>query len=151
VFGIPAVVAHAGDLRLLAIDEEALAAGVADEIVSPVPADAHPVALLPFRHVGADLVDASGDLVAGDPGQLQARERSALHVRIAVADSAGLHLDTDLRRTRFWDLALDQLERSVGPRYLHRSHHFRHRQSLLALVALWRCRARPGGAFVARE
>src|SRR5437879_2185483 len=67
VLGIAAVVAESGDFLPFAVDEEAFAAGVADEAVAAVPADAHPVALLPLGHVGADLVDAPGDLVARNP------------------------------------------------------------------------------------
>ena len=58
VLGVAAVEADAGDLRLLAVDEEPLAARVALEAVTAVPADADAVAHLPGGHVRADGVDA---------------------------------------------------------------------------------------------
>ena len=112
VLGVAAVVADAGDLRLLAVEEEALAARVAHEAVAAVPADADAVARLPLRHLGAHRVDAPGDFVAGDARQREPGKRPPLHERVAVADAARLDLDADLRGTRFRDLALDHLERA---------------------------------------
>src|SRR5205814_9642821 len=96
VFGVAAVVADAGDLLALAVDEEALAAGVTDEAMAAVPAYAYPVALLPLGHVGADLLDATGDLVTRNARQRKAWIGAELHQRIAVTDTAGFHLDRDL-------------------------------------------------------
>ena len=132
VFGVAAVVGDAGDLRLFAVDEESLAARVADEIVPAVPAHADPVAFLPLGHVGPDLVDSSGDLVAWDARQRESGEVAGLHEDIAVAHSAGLDLDPDLPRAGLGDLAFDQLERRVGPRNLHCSHHPGHGRASLS-------------------
>ena len=131
VLGIAAVVAESGDFLPFAVDEEAFAAGVADEAVAAVPADAHPVALLPLGHVGADLVDAPGDLVARNPRQRQAGKRAGLHEGVAVADSAGFDLDADLARGGFWELALDELERAIGLGHLYGPHHLWHRPLLV--------------------
>src|SRR5205814_10324736 len=113
-------------LRPLAVEEESLAAGIADEAVAAVPADTCPVAPLPLRHVGADLVDPSGDLVAGNARQLETRLGPHPDQRVAVTDAARFHLDADLVRRRLRQPALDELEGTAGFRHLHRSHHLRH-------------------------
>src|SRR5205807_975683 len=96
VLRVPAVEADAGDLRALAVDEEALAAGVADEAVAAVPADAGAVAFLPLRHLRAHRVDAAGDLVSRHARQGEPGEGAGLDEGVAVADAARLHLDADL-------------------------------------------------------
>src|SRR5438132_2218763 len=148
VLGVPAVMTDPGDPLPFAVDEETLAAGVADEAVATVPADAHPVALLPLRHAGADLLDAPRDLVARNPRQLQTGKRAASHDYVAVADSARFNLDADLARVGFREFALDELERAVGLRDLHGPHHLWHGFSpslRLRGIAL-RCTADAGGA-----
>src|SRR5204863_129865 len=119
------VVADASDLLALAVDEEALAAGVTDEAMAAVPAYAHPVALLPLGHVGADLLDATGDLVTRNARQRKAWIGAELHQRIAVTDTAGFHLDPDLPRRRLRYFALDQLECAARLRHLDAPHHLR--------------------------
>src|SRR5205823_384078 len=83
------------------------------------PADAHAVAGLPLAHGGADLVDAAGDLVAGDARQCKSRKLPALYERVAVTDSTGFHLDADLSGGRIRHVALHQLERAAGLRNLY--------------------------------
>src|SRR5712664_288440 len=126
VFGVTAVVADPGDLCALAVDEEALAAVVADEVVPAVPAYAHPVALLPLGHVGADLVHPTRDLVAGNAREGETWIAAELHQCVAVTDSAGFHLDADLPRRGLGYLARDQLECTSRLGDLDGPHHPRH-------------------------
>src|SRR5439155_5063412 len=107
VLCVTAVEADARHLRPLAVEEESLAAGSADEAVTAVPADAYPVALLPLRDVGADLVDTPGDLVARNARQLETRIGPHLDQRVTVAEAAGFDLDADLVRRRLRQLPLD--------------------------------------------
>ena len=68
VVGIAAVVVDAADGLIFAEDEVAAAAGGAVVAVASVPAEADSLARLEERHVGADGVENSGDLVAGTRG-----------------------------------------------------------------------------------
>src|SRR6267143_4372694 len=149
VLGVPAVVADAGDLFPLAVDEEALATGVADEAVAAVPADAYPVALLPLGHVGANFLDPTGDLVARNARIRNAWIGAELHQRIAVTDSAGFYLDADLPRRGLRKLVLDRLECAAGLRHLDGPHHLRHgcssRSSRFGEIPV-RCTCRQVGA-----
>src|SRR5262249_1233483 len=125
VLGVAAVVRDAGDLRPLAVDEEALPARVALEAVASVPAHAHALADLPRGDVGPHRVDAPRDLVAGHARQGHPRERARADERVAVAHPAGLDLHADLVVSGLGYAALDDLERSVRLRDLyglHREH-----------------------------
>src|SRR5262249_14305960 len=70
-FGVAAVVADSGDAGAFAVDEQALAAGLADEAVAAVPAHPHPIAFLELLDVRAHLVDEAGDLMPRDARQLE--------------------------------------------------------------------------------
>ena len=105
--GVAAVVADPGDLRGFAGDEVAAPAGNAVAAVPAVPAHADAHAGFPLRHVRAHRVDDSNDLVAGYAGKFYARKCAHLGECIAVADTAGLHLDADLPRPGRGNIALD--------------------------------------------
>ena len=122
VFGVPAVVADPGDLRALAVDEEALATRGAHEAVTAVPADPDAVARFPLRHLRADRVDPPRNLVARDARKFEAREPAGPHEPVAVADAASLDLDPDLGGADLRHLALHRLERPACLRCLNGSH-----------------------------
>src|SRR5262249_29542373 len=132
VLGIAAVVADAGELLALAVDEVPAPAGIAGHAVPAVVADTHPLALLPLGDVGAPLVDPPRDLVSRNAGERETGECPELHPGIGVADPARLDLDPDLARRRLWNLALDQLECASWLGCLDGSHHPGHGSSFAA-------------------
>src|SRR5262245_56314234 len=93
-----------------------------------MPADADALAAREGRHSGAHLVDDSGDLMARNAGEADARVLAILGQRVAVTDSAGLDADADVPGRRVGNLALDHLELAAGLGYLY-DLHLRHRPS----------------------
>jgi hypothetical protein len=73
-------------------------------------------------HVLADPVDDACDLVPGHDRIRDTGEVPLLGVGVAVANTAGLHPDPDLTRSRLRNLPLAELERTAGLGYLHDSH-----------------------------
>ena len=122
VLGVTSVEVKGGNFLELAVDEVAAAAGVAGEAVAAVPAHADALAGLPLSYVGADGVDASGNLVAGDARILKARPAAFLHDRVAVADAAGFDFDAHLAAAGFGRGAFDDFEISAGLGDLNRFH-----------------------------
>ena len=114
VFLVTAIVAEGRDLFVLAVDEIAPPARVADEAMTAMPADAHALARLPVGDVGADRVDAPGDFVSGHSRILQAGPVAFLHDRIAVADAARLNLDADLIAGGLGNIAFDKFKIAAG-------------------------------------
>jgi hypothetical protein len=102
--------------------EVAARARVAVSVVAAVPADADALADLPWTDARAYRVDDAGDLVAGHDREAYARERAFLSEHIGMADAASLDPDADLRRPRFGNVALDQLEGTTRAGNLHNSH-----------------------------
>src|SRR4051812_37971871 len=110
---IPAVEVDRRNFREFTVDEIAAAAGIALEAVSAVPTDAHALARLPQSDFGADSIDKSGDLVAGNAWILQPRPHAFFYQRIAVADTARFHLDTHLSAARLGNGSFDDFEIST--------------------------------------
>ena len=119
VVGVAAVVVDAGDVLIFAKDEVAAAAGMAVVAMAAVPAQTDALAGLEDRDLGANRVEHTGDLVAGNARVLDAGPYAQLGKRIAVANTAGLDTDTNVPRTRLGKFALDNLEVSAGGGHLH--------------------------------
>src|SRR5262245_29396837 len=93
--------------------------------MTPMPADADPVAYFPLRDTRAHRIHNSDDFMAGHARILQARPVPILHERVTVADSAGLHFDSDLIRRRIGDGPFNNLKISSRFADLRNSHGFR--------------------------
>src|SRR5260370_27458100 len=92
-----------GDFFGLAVNEVAASAGVAGEIMAAVPSHSYALAGFPVGYVGADGVDAAGDLVSGNARILEAWPIAFLYQHVAVADAAGFDFDPDLVAGGLWD------------------------------------------------
>ena len=79
-----------------------------------MPSYADALSGLPQRDVGADGVDASGDLVSGDARILNAGPDSFFHQHIAVTNATGLDLNADLTASGLRGWAFDDFEVSTG-------------------------------------
>jgi hypothetical protein len=112
--GVAARVGPARHLEPLAVDEVAVAAGHAGAAVAAEPADRHPLPGRPAVDVVADVVDAAGDLVTGDQGELHVREGGVDERRVGAAHAAGLDGDADLASAGLGQFALDDAERAAG-------------------------------------
>src|SRR5262249_23085754 len=106
-------------------DEIAFAARGTREVVTAMPADAHPLAFFPICYAGAELVHDAGDFMAGNTRILNAREDAVLCEVVAEANAAGLHFDADLARTGLGNIALDNFKIAAGFRNLD-CFHFHH-------------------------
>lgn len=113
VLGITTIIGDAWRLQIAAGHEIAAAAALAPAAMTAMPADADSLTDLPRRHVRAERIDDSRDLVARHDRVADAGEGPFLGEGIAVADSAGLDPDAHLAPARLWNVALDQLERPV--------------------------------------
>jgi hypothetical protein len=125
VFRVATVMADAGDFRLDAIDEQALATIVAHEAVPAVPAHTDALTRRVIADPGTDRIHAPRDLVARNSRQREARIQRVLHHRVAVTDATRLYLDAHLPRARLGNITFHQLECAASLRNLNRSH-FRH-------------------------
>ena len=114
VIRVAAVGGHARDRLVLTVDQVAAPARVAVAAVAAEPADADPLADVPPAHAVADRVDDTCDFVSGYNRKRHAGEVPVLRVRVAVADTAGLHLDANFPWSRLRSLPLVQLERATG-------------------------------------
>jgi hypothetical protein len=123
-------VSDASDFLVLAVNELAAAAGIAGEIMTSVPSDSDPLAGLPVAYVGADGVDATGDLMSGNARVLDARPMTLFYERIAVADPAGFDLNADLVSSRIGNISFDKFEITAGLADLD-GFHFWHASSLV--------------------
>src|SRR5882672_12485627 len=106
VFLIAAIVSNPANLLVLAQPKISPAAGFALETMPAVPAHADPLTLLPDRHAYAASVDHYSNLVARNARILNPRPIAFLHQRIAMANTAGLDLNTHLPRTGLRNLPL---------------------------------------------
>lgn len=122
VFRVAAVVAEAWDERLLAKHEVAVTAMRAVAAMPAVPAHADALPLLPALHTRAAPFDHARDLMSRYARKLQSRPKTFLRERIAVADTAGLHLDQHVSFGRLRHIALDDFQRAVRLRHLHCLH-----------------------------
>ena len=134
VFRVAAVVADSGNLLELAENEMAAPAGIAGEAMSAMPADADALAGLPLRDVGANRVDASGNLMAGNARVLQSGKARLLYDGVAVADAAGFNLDPNLGAARLRNRTFDDFEVSTGFADLCGFHDFFLRSTVMRLV-----------------
>jgi hypothetical protein len=131
VFRVTAIVADAGNLFELAIDEVAATAGIAGETMAAVPTDSYALAGFPVADAGADGVDAAGNFVPGNAWVLQAGPMAFLYECVAVADAAGFDFNPDLVAGGFGDGSFDEFEITAGFADLD-SFHLRH---VLCLVS----------------
>src|SRR6266849_5975255 len=106
VFLIAAIVGNAADLLVLAQSKIAAAAGVALKTMSPMPAHADALTLLPARNAHTRSVDHARDLVPGNARILDPRPVAFLHHRIAVTNPAGFDLNPHLSRAGFRNVPL---------------------------------------------
>src|SRR5262249_48353572 len=90
--------------------------------IPAAPPDSDPLARLPTGNVGADRVDHTGHLVAGNPRVLNTREKPLLSHRIAVADAAREDLNPDRSGSRLGYSPFHDFKSSVGARDLHHTH-----------------------------
>jgi hypothetical protein len=97
-------------LEVSAAHEIATPARIALSTMAAMPTDAHPLAFLPRRDAGTNLVDYSGHFVARDTRVLQAGPMALFHKHIAMTDPTRLHFDADLALPGHWDLSLDRFE-----------------------------------------
>src|SRR5262249_54063252 len=90
--------------------------------IAAVPPHADPLAPLPSGDAGADRVDHTGHLMAGNSRVLNTREKALLRDRIAVADAAREDLDPHRSGARFGDGPFNNFERFIGATDLHHTH-----------------------------
>jgi hypothetical protein len=123
VIGIAAVAGDAGDVGgRLAGEELAPAAVIAIPAISAVPAETGALAGRPSGHAGADCIYNPDDLMSWNPRVRYTRKVSFLGQRIAVTDSASLHLDSYRSRAGIRDLPFHDLKGSAWAGNLHRAH-----------------------------
>ena len=111
---IAAVVRDAGDFEIAAIAKVAAAALEAGVVLSAMPADANALALLPGCDAGAELVDETGNFVAGNARIFEPGPEAFLGEDVTMADATGLDFDTDLIGAGRGDFAFDNLEVGAG-------------------------------------
>jgi hypothetical protein len=87
-----------------------------------MPSHAYPLTGLPQRDIGADRIDAAGDLMAWHARILKSGPHAFLNQRVAVADAARFHLDANLAATRLGHGALNDFEITSGLADLHGFH-----------------------------
>jgi hypothetical protein len=130
VLGIAAIEANPSDLRGLAINKVAAPAWIALETVTAVPTNADTPAWFPKRHVWADRVNATSYFVPRDAWIFNSRPMPFFYQYIAVADAAGLDLNTHLPTARLRDRTLNHLKISSRAAYLD-SFHFVHAYEIM--------------------
>ena len=116
VLRVATVVSDAGDLMRHASEELTAAARVAASAITAVPTNTHLLARLPADGAGSHRIDHSGHLMP------RYTRMSFLGDRIAVADSTSLHTDAYRSGARLGYRPLNNFERPVGTRDLHRAH-----------------------------
>jgi hypothetical protein len=87
-----------------------------------MPAHADALAWLPLRNISPNCVNPSGNFVTRHARILQPRQEPVFHHGIAVANSAGFHLDAYLRPPRLGNGALNDLKIASRFAHLHRFH-----------------------------
>ena len=122
VLGIAAIKMNPRNFAVHAQNEFAATAVVAHKTMRAMPAYADALSDFPGLHARADRIDASADFVSGRAGILNSGKQSFFGQNIAVADSAGQHLDTDLSGTGFWNLALNDFKGCTGFGHLYHFH-----------------------------
>src|SRR5690348_12970955 len=110
ILSISSVIMKSCDTEIPASHEVATPTGVALTTMSTMPAHTHPLPPCPCRHAGSHFVDNAGDLVARDPRVVQAGPIALLYKQVTVTNSAGLHLNAGLVRSRCRDFSRDDFE-----------------------------------------
>src|ERR1700757_3160264 len=126
IFLISAVVSDSAHLQIRAVPKVSAPALQAGSILPTMPAHSYSLSLLPRRDAAAHLVNHTRHLVPRHTRIRYTRPRAFLRQHITVANSASLHLDSNLSRSRLRNLALHHFKFSSRLRHLHRFH-LRHR------------------------
>jgi len=135
VVPVSAVERQAGDLAGLACEEIPPTAGVAMPAMSAVPPDPYSLAWRPSGDAGANRIDHPCHLMTRNSRVLNSRKSSLFDQRIAVADAACLHLDSDRSRTRFRYRPFNEFKGPIRVRDLCNTHR-RHNSSSRILPSL---------------
>jgi hypothetical protein len=122
VFGIPAVVEDAGNFESLTRGEITPSAGVTNGAMAANPADADALSFGPVGHAVPHGVDHACDLMTGNPRVSEPGKKPFLGEQIAVAEAAGLHLQTDFPRPGAGDGPFNNFDGAVGGRDLCNAH-----------------------------
>ncbi len=122
VFGIASIKTQGRDFLILANDELTAAAGIANETMPSMPAYASALAGLPERHVRPYRVNSPSNFMPGHARVPQSRPVSLFYQQVAVANAAGLDLNSHLAPAWVRDRALDEFEISSGAAYLDDFH-----------------------------
>src|SRR5207245_2701341 len=112
VFGVAAIKTQSCDLLILANDELTAAAGIAYKTMSSMPAHTSALAGLPLRHIGSNSIYPPSNFVSGHARVLQSRPVSLFYQPVAVANAAGLDLNSHLSPAWVGNRALDEFELS---------------------------------------
>src|SRR5260370_41279087 len=75
-----------------------------------MPTDTDALSLFPHGNTGTQFIDDARDFVPWNAGILNSGPGAFLRQHVAVANTAGVHLDAHLSCTRLGKLALDDLE-----------------------------------------
>jgi hypothetical protein len=76
--------------------------------MSAMPADPDPLPGFPANDPWANRVNDAGDFVSRDSGILDPRKGPLFGKRVAVADTARLHLDTHRSSTCLWNVPFNE-------------------------------------------
>jgi hypothetical protein len=90
--------------------------------MAAVPTNADALPLLPFGNACTHFIDDAGHFMPWNAGILKSGPTALYRDHITVANTAGLHLDAHVSRTRVRNLALDDLEVCSGLRNLRDFH-----------------------------
>src|ERR1700730_14100989 len=101
--------------------------------MSAMPSNADPLAFLPDSHARTKFIDNTSDFVSGDARVLDPRPTALFRKRVAVADSASLHANSDVTGGRVRNFSFNELEVRSGGTNLD-CFHFGHGSSLIAAL-----------------
>src|SRR5690348_4852180 len=110
VFLISTVASEPRDRFIAASNKVPAAAGVADKIVSAMPAGSHSIAFLPFRYSLAHFVDDAGNFMPRNARVRDSRPEAVLQEVVAETNAAGMYFDPHLADTRSRNVALLNLK-----------------------------------------
>ena len=101
--------------------------------MSAVPSNADPLAFFPNANARAKFIDNTCDLVSGDARVLDTGPTALFRKRVAMADSASLHANSDVTGGWVRNFSFDKLEIRSGRANLD-NFHFGHGESLIAAL-----------------
>jgi hypothetical protein len=119
---VSAVIADARNLLIPAVAKISAAALQARAVVAAVPADTDALAFLPLGNASAQFIDNARHFMPWNTGILNSGQIAFFREHITVANTTGLHLDENLSRTGFGNLALHNLEITARFGNLRRFH-----------------------------